>query len=69
MPSVKNVFKNAMDVIESLTDNHKNPLHVGEAMACWTYFSFVSTIIIHVEIGLNTTSDTELKKCCRKVIN
>lgn len=71
MPSVKNVFKNAVDVIESLTDNHKNPLHVGEAMTCWTYFSFVSTIIIHVEIGLNTTNDTKLRKAlqeCHKVM-
>ena len=62
MPSVKMMFKNATDIIESLTDNHKNPLHIGEAMACWTYYSFVSSVIINVEIGLNTTSDSKLRK-------
>lgn len=62
MPSIKMMFKNATDIIESLTDNHKNPLHIGEAMACWTYYSFVSFAIIQVEIGLNTTNDSKLKK-------
>lgn len=62
MPSVGSLFKNAAEVIESLTDNHKNPLHVGEAMACWTYLAFVSEIVVYIEIGLNTTTDTELKK-------
>src|SRR5690625_196638 len=61
MPNLKMVFKNAMDIIESLTDNHKNPLHIDEAIACWTYFSFVSSAIIHVEVGLNTTNDSKLE--------
>ncbi|WP_160112621.1 DUF3231 family protein [Salicibibacter kimchii] len=62
MPTVKMMFKNAADIIESLTDNHKDPLHIGEAMACWTYYSFVSSAVIIVEIGLNTTNDTKLRK-------
>lgn len=62
MPSIKMMFKNATEIIESLTDNHKNPLHIGEAMACWTYYSFVSFAIIQVEIGSNTTNDSKLKK-------
>ncbi|WP_079529527.1 DUF3231 family protein [Halobacillus hunanensis] len=62
MPSVKMMFKNAADIIESLTDNHKNPLHIGEAMACWTYYSFVSSALINVEVGLNTTNDSKLRK-------
>src|SRR5699024_3081806 len=62
MPNVKMMFKNAVDMIESLTDNHKNPLHVGEAMACWTYYSFVSTVMTHVEVGMNTTNDSKLKR-------
>lgn len=61
MPSVGSLFKNAVEAIESLTDNHKNPLHVGEAMACWTYLAFASEIVVYIEIGLNTTTDTELK--------
>src|SRR5699024_9058963 len=46
----------------SLTDNHKDPMHVGETMACWTYYTFVSQIISHEEIGLNTTTDSKLTK-------
>lgn len=62
MPNLKMIFQNAAKIIESLTDNHKNPLHIGEAMACWTYYSFVSEAINIVEIGLNTTSDSKLVK-------
>src|SRR5699024_6054617 len=62
MPSVGSIFKNAVDVIGSLTDNHKDPMHVGETMACWTYYTFVSQIISHEEIGLNTTTDSKLAK-------
>ncbi|WP_240375602.1 DUF3231 family protein [Bacillus piscicola] len=62
MPSFTSIFKNAANIVESLTDNHKGPLHVGEAMACWTYFSFSSSIIPYFEIGINTTSDPELAK-------
>ncbi|HLR22462.1 MAG TPA: DUF3231 family protein [Pseudogracilibacillus sp.] len=62
MPSVGSIFKNAVDVIGSLTDNHKDPMHVGETMACWTYYTFVSQIISHEEIGLNTTTDSKLTK-------
>ncbi|WP_449355528.1 DUF3231 family protein [Virgibacillus natechei] len=62
MPNVGSMFENAASIIESLTDNHKNPLHIGEAMACWTYYSFVASAIMHVEVGLNTTSNSKLKK-------
>lgn len=31
-------------------------------MACWTYLSFVSSIITYIEVGLHTTTDSELKK-------
>ncbi|MDY0407104.1 hypothetical protein P5G51_018760 [Virgibacillus sp. 179-BFC.A HS] len=33
MPKLESLFKNAANIIESLTDNHKTPLHVGETMA------------------------------------
>ncbi|MGM8366667.1 DUF3231 family protein [Virgibacillus sp. W0181] len=62
MPSLKMLFQNAADIIESLTDNHKNPLHIGEAMASWTYHAFVANAISIVEIGLNTTDNAKLKK-------
>lgn len=63
------MFKNASDIIESLTDNYKNPLHVGEAMSCWTYLAFVSDIIAHIEVALNTTTDSELRKLFQEGFN
>ncbi|MEN1968565.1 DUF3231 family protein [Lentibacillus sp. N15] len=62
LPSIGSMFKNAVSVIESLTDNHKNPLHVGETMACWTYLNFVSGIIGYMEVAIHMTTDSELKK-------
>ncbi|TMN23352.1 DUF3231 family protein [Lentibacillus cibarius] len=57
MQKISQLFETASNVIQSLTDNQKNPLHVGEVMACWTYLSFVNNIIIYEEVGLNTTTD------------
>ncbi len=57
MQKISQLFETASNVIQSLTDNQKNPLHVGEAMACWTYLSFVNNIITYEEVGLNTTTD------------
>lgn len=59
---MQHIGKSIANIVESLTDNHKDPLHIGEAMACWTYYSFVSNAMIHVEVGLNTTSHSKLKK-------
>lgn len=61
MPSVGSMFKNIASVIESLTDNHQDPLHVGEAMACWTYLAYVSDVNGYIQAGLNTTTDPELQ--------
>lgn len=64
MPNIENIIEAATNAIQSLTDNHKTPLHVGEAMACWTYLAFVSEIVIYEEVGLNTTQDPEFRKLC-----
>src|SRR5690625_612747 len=61
LPSVGSMFKNIASVIESLTDNHQDPLHVGEAMACWTYLAYVSDVNGYIQAGLNTTTDPELQ--------
>lgn len=60
-----NMFQAAISAIESLADNHKTPLHVGEVMACWTYLAFVSNIIIYEQIALNSVTDPELKDFIR----
>jgi hypothetical protein len=62
MPNFKSVLDTATNIIQSLTDNKKKPLHVGEVMSCWTYLAFIGEIIIYEEVGINTTTDTELKE-------
>ncbi|PWA09747.1 hypothetical protein DCC39_12340 [Pueribacillus theae] len=62
MPSITQMIEAATKVIQSLTDNEKAPLHVGEVMACWTYLAFVGNIITIEEVAMNTVTDTELKQ-------
>src|SRR5699024_10058448 len=62
MPDFGQMFKSVSNVVQSLTDNSKDSLHVGEAMACWTYHAFVGNIMGHTEVGLNTTTDKGVKE-------
>jgi hypothetical protein len=69
MSRFENIFKSLTNIIESLTDNHKTPLHVGEVMSCWTYLAFVSNIVTYEEVGLNMTSEQKLKDFIQKALN
>ncbi|HJV45060.1 MAG TPA: DUF3231 family protein [Bacillota bacterium] len=60
MRSIPALFETTVSIIQSLTDDKKAPLHVGEVMACWTYLAFVEEITIYEQIGLNTTEDNDL---------
>ncbi|QKY68422.1 DUF3231 family protein [Lentibacillus sp. CBA3610] len=62
MPNFAQLFEASSKLLQSLTDNKKDPLHIGEAMACWTYLAFVNNIITYEEIGLNTTTDPGVKE-------
>lgn len=62
MPKFGQMFESVSNIVQSLTDNSKDPLHVGEAMACWTYRAFTANIKSHVEVGLNTTTDKGVKE-------
>lgn len=55
------VFEAVLDTIKSLTDDEpKPPLHVGEVMGCWTYLAMLEEERANVQIGINTTLDSEL---------
>lgn len=56
------IFQSSVKALEALTDNNKDPLHMGEVMACWTYLAFVGNIITYEEVGLNTVTDPKLKQ-------
>jgi putative hemolysin len=36
------------------------PLHIGEAMACWTYYAMLMEAVAYEQAALNTTTDNEL---------
>ena len=62
MPDISTMIETTFNVIRSLTDDNKPPIHIGEAMACWTYLAFVEEIIVYESVGLNMTTDQELRE-------
>lgn len=61
MIKLTSVFEAAIDVMKTLIDDEpKPPLHIGEAMTCWTYLTMLEEEKASVQIGLNTTTDNEL---------
>lgn len=60
MPTFQTMIETTFNVIRSLNDGKQPLIHIGEAMACWTYLAFVEEIIIYQEVGLNMTTDQEL---------
>lgn len=58
-----NPFEAIWNTMRTLVDDEpKTPLHVGEVMSCWTYFTILKEAIAYEEVGLNTTTDDEVKK-------
>jgi hypothetical protein len=43
-------------------DETQTPLHVGEVMGCWTYYTALVEMLRFEEAGLNTTTDDEVKE-------
>jgi hypothetical protein len=50
------------------TDEPKTPLHVIEVGDCWKYLTTVEEYIRYEEIGLNTTTDDEVREMLTDVI-
>lgn len=65
-----NLFEALKDYLQlSLEDPPKNPLHVGEVMSCWLYLTIMDEANIYVQIGLNTTTDTDVVKCLKESLH
>ncbi|WP_062352801.1 DUF3231 family protein [Bacillus kwashiorkori] len=52
---IKEYFQTKLD------DEPKSPLHVGEVMNCWMYLTIMDESSVYLEIGINTTTDDEVK--------
>ncbi|MCX7711447.1 MAG: DUF3231 family protein [Clostridia bacterium] len=58
-----NIFEAVSNVVKTFVEGEpKTPLHVGEVMHCWTYITALQESIAYEEVGINTTTDNELKK-------
>lgn len=59
-----NPFEAFWSILKTGLDNTttKTPLHVGEVMGCWTYLTALVEMLRFEEVGLNTTTDDEVKE-------
>jgi hypothetical protein len=62
--ALKNVINKEVDHL----NEPKTPLHIGEAMDCWTYLTSLGEFIRFEESGLNTTSDDEVREMLNDAI-
>nr|WP_278187297.1 MULTISPECIES: DUF3231 family protein [Bacillaceae] len=46
----------------------KPPLHVGEVMDFWSYLSELADEQVHTEVGINSTTDPELRKAFQEAL-
>lgn len=66
MPNVLEALKN---VVQSFIDDEpKSPLHLGEAMSCWTNLALAAEIQVQTEVGINSTTDPELRKALHEAV-
>ncbi|MDR7235876.1 DUF3231 family protein [Neobacillus drentensis] len=66
MPDVTEAVKN---VVQSFFDEDpKPPLHVGEVMNFWSYLSEIADEYVHIEAGINSTTDPELSSAFQEAL-
>ncbi|WP_456276338.1 DUF3231 family protein [Bacillus sp. AK128] len=60
---MSNPFEAVWNTLKTIVDHEdKAPLHVGEVMSFWTYLTVLDEAIRYEEVGLNTTTDDEVKE-------
>jgi hypothetical protein len=58
---MSNPFEAVMNTIKTIVvTDPKTPLHVGEVMSIWTYLTILDEALRYEEVGLNTTTDSEV---------
>ncbi|MDQ0220777.1 DUF3231 family protein [Peribacillus cavernae] len=64
------IFEAVKDFLQMSLDNEpKNPLHVGEVMSCWLYLATMDEAAVYIQIGLNTTTDDDVKNILKESLN
>ncbi|WP_404328732.1 DUF3231 family protein [Mesobacillus maritimus] len=68
---MSNPFEAVWNTLKTTIDNTnepKSPLNIIEAGDCWMYLTMVEEFIRYEEIGLNTTTDDEIREMLTDVI-
>ena len=66
MPDLLQALKS---VVQSfIKDENKSPLHIGEAMGCWIFLALVGETQVQTEVGINSTTDPELRKAFHEAV-
>jgi len=67
---VPNLLQALKSVAQSfIKDENKTPLHIGEAMGCWIFLALVGETQVQTEVGINSTTDSELRKALQEAVN
>lgn len=66
---MSNFFEGALTFIRTnLNNTSERPLHIGEAMELWKYVILLDEANAFCEIGLNTTTDKDIKEMLKDSI-
>ena len=66
---VPDILQAVTNVVQSFIDDEpKSPLHIGEAMACWTMLATIVETQVQTEAGINSTTDPELSKALHEAV-
>ncbi|KAB2488315.1 DUF3231 family protein [Priestia endophytica] len=64
------IFESVKDFLQmNVEHEQKNPLHVGEVMSCWLYLALMDEATVYIQIGLNTTTDDDVKNMLQESLN
>lgn len=64
-----NVIEGFLHMMKSLVDDEpKPPMHIGEAMSCWTYLTGLEEALVYEHVGLSTTTDPQVRNMLNDAI-
>ncbi|WP_169797568.1 DUF3231 family protein [Neobacillus fumarioli] len=67
MPDLLQALKSV--ALSFMKDENKTPLHIGEAMTCWVFLALIAETQVQTEVGINSTTDPELRKALQEAVN
>jgi spore coat protein CotF len=67
---VPDILQAVKNVVQSFIDDEPKPaLHIGEAMSCWAMLAEIVETEVQTEVGINSTTNPELRKSLHEAVN